>query len=156
MRLPDVYTMISDVCMTLPDVIWRCQMSYDAAICLYDAAGCQNDAAKPHFWRQPGYLDARLSARMDHLIVRGRGGGRIGDASPPPFYPAPRGNKIDGEWGSLIGFRGPHRNPLVMKDLEERRESTDTSDGIISDVSLWAMRRPKPQWSTSLRRRRKS
>ena len=24
-------------------------MSYDAAIYLYDAAGCQNDAAKPHF-----------------------------------------------------------------------------------------------------------
>jgi hypothetical protein len=43
---------------------------------------------------------------------------------------------IDREWGALIGFRGPHRNPLVIKDLEERRESTNTSDGIIGDDSL--------------------
>jgi hypothetical protein len=43
---------------------------------------------------------------------------------------------IDGEWGALIRFRGPYRNPLVIKDLEERRESTVSSNGIISDVSL--------------------
>ena len=36
--------------------VWHCQISYDAAIYLYDTAGCQNDAAgcqsdaaKPHF-----------------------------------------------------------------------------------------------------------
>ena len=70
--------------------------------------------------------------------VRGGGGGRIEDPSPPPFCPAPQGGTrmIDGEWGALIRFREIYRNPLVIKDLEERRESTVSSNGIISDVSL--------------------
>ena len=70
------------------------------------------------------------------MIVRGRGGGKIGNASP--FFPRPQGETrmIEGEWGALIRFRGPHRNTLMIKDLEERRESTDTSDGIIGDVRL--------------------
>ena len=49
-------------CMTPSGSVWHCQMSYDAAIYLYDAAGCQNDAAKPHF---EGSQDTwMLSARM--------------------------------------------------------------------------------------------
>ena len=57
---------------------------------------------------------------------------------PAPFLPRPQGGTrmIDGEWGALIRFRGPHHNPLVIKDLEERRESMDTSDGIISDSDV--------------------
>ena len=57
---------------------------------------------------------------------------------PRHLFAPPQGGTrmIDGEWGALIGFRGPHHNPLVIKDLEEKRESMDTSDGIIGDVSL--------------------
>ena len=70
-------------------------------------------------------------------MEEGKGEGEGLRRSSPPF-PAQEGTRmIDGKWGSLIGFRGTHRNPLVEDlDLEERRESTDTSDGIIGDVSL--------------------
>ena len=66
----------------------------------------------------------------------GKGRGEDWRRFPAPFLPRPQGgaSMIDGEWGSLIGFRGLHRNPLVIKGSEERRESTDTSDGIIGDA----------------------
>ena len=44
-------------CMTLPDVIWRCHISIWR--CRMSKWHC-----KATFWRQPGYLNARLSARM--------------------------------------------------------------------------------------------
>ena len=52
-------------CMTLPDVIWCCNISIWR--CRMSKWRC-----KATFWRQPGYLDAWLSARMIRVTPKNR------------------------------------------------------------------------------------
>ena len=58
----DIWQFHTD-CMTLPDVIWRCHISIWR--CRMSKWRC-----KATFWRQPGYLDARLSAHMTEPLEK--------------------------------------------------------------------------------------